>query len=376
MTSINVTTSIDMPASDSKDIIEGVVAAVMIVGATLEPFDCLHRAGNAIVGLFPRPLRNRRRDGVPEATVRDVASAMASFILAVAYWPVASVVYSPRLVRGARRLVRRLSLYDEASRRRPDSNPEDREQVFLSYHSAAHRDDAEAIARALSERGLTVWFDGERGTLPTRLLLLDRVLEDSIRSARVVVSIIPTSNESRTEVNSADDLDRVVSLFLLGVMWSGMVLSLFYDGMKGRPTDWVAHTSLQDLMFRATPPPLRKFWYRAMCGIDVDFEKHVNESWSDWESRIAALYGVPVVTVLTGREDLLDKACPAVFVADPKADDDEYQRLADLVSGAQIDLAAPLPAAKAELWEAFRKHPLLTVWRLISPPAPGLQAEI
>jgi len=363
-------------AGDTNIILRGAEAAFKIVIWTVMMPDSFREAGAATAGWGRQVFRRRGGDQEEAAWhLVGVTRAWWHFIVALAVWPFVTFRNLPAAVRGARRLSARLSFHSRARRRAAASAPAGDGAVFISYRTSEHGEQARGIARMLSAQGFEVWLDEDRGTLPTHILLLDRVLEDSVRRARVLLCLLPSTGTSTAEPDPYETGDRAMATLVHTAIWAVLVYSIFDGALKwsraedrGLRPDFMALT-----LQRTVPPSLRKGWHRVLYDLDVEFDKQPGESWYAWEGRIAGLYGVPVVTVLTGPTGSGSAAAADVRLADPEADVAGCRRLIDLISAAQPDSGAAVPAARARFWQAAREHPYRTIWRVtrFQPPPPS-----
>lgn len=157
----------------------------------------------------------------------------------------------------------------------------------------------------------------------------------------------------------------MVAALIHWAVFAGIVSNVLYEGVKGRPhKDDPLAGSYALTLRRFVPTSLRRAWYRALYDLDVELDKRPAESWQAWERRIAALHGVPVVTVLTRPAGSDDEVTADVQLTNPEEDSAGYQRLIDLVSSAEPDLTAPIPAAQVAFRQAVREHPYRTLWRI------------
>jgi hypothetical protein len=184
--------------------------------------------------------------------------------------------------------------------------------LFLSYRTAEHTDVARALHLALEQSGFRVWFDEDRGTMPSRMLYLDVFLEEAMRAADVLVLLLPgAAAERRLEERDADVQDELLaSLLRWGVFLA--VIGSYTARSDGSPPSW--HQELEALdederrerllahdvfaikaLRRSVPPPLRAMWTLAVYGVNP--LKLPEESWQAWERRIAGFHGLATVSV-------------------------------------------------------------------------------
>jgi hypothetical protein len=184
--------------------------------------------------------------------------------------------------------------------------------LFLSYRTAEHTDVARALHLALEQGGFRVWFDEDRGTMPSRMLYLDVFLEEAMRAADVLVLLLPGAAAGRRlEERDADVQDELfASLLRWGVFLA--VIGSYTARSDGSPPSW--HRELEALdedqrrerllahdvfaiktLRRSVPPPLRAMWTLAVYGVNP--LKLPEESWQAWERRIAGLHGLATVSV-------------------------------------------------------------------------------
>jgi TIR domain len=90
--------------------------------------------------------------------------------------------------------------------------------VFLSYRTAEHAEVARTLHRALEEEGFRVWFDEDRGTMPSRVLYLDVFIEEAMRAADVLVLLQPRAAMQRQVEREHSDL-RDEAWALLVRLW-------------------------------------------------------------------------------------------------------------------------------------------------------------
>jgi hypothetical protein len=211
--------------------------------------------------------------------------------------------------------------------------------LFLSYRTAEHTDVARALHLALEQSGFRVWFDEDRGTMPSRILYLDVFLEEAMRAADVLVLVLPAAAaERRLEDRDTDMQDQLFASLVR--FWAILAVVASYTARSdGSPPSW--HQELEALdedqrrerllaqsvfafktVRRSVPPPLRAMWSLAVYGVNP--LKLPEESWQAWERRIAGFHGLATVSVAVRSPPPGEQ--PDV-VLDPKAVDREAREL-------------------------------------------------
>ena len=299
-------------------------------------------------------------DGQPAEPVdrHEFASAWRGLPFATILFAAATAALPVFFVRGWLALFRLLDESDSARRafRRATGGATRRgEAVFISYRTRDSASYARELARGLEDAGLEVWRDVERGTLPTFLLYLDRVLEASVRDARVVVAVQSGAGDGAQRGSDlVENADRALASALRWLITASWIVAFFMPIflLFVPPFTWaglrvLALVQASDdpglVVFRrcacmSVPPLLRSWWYLSLAGVLV--EKHHDESWHEWELRLASLYGISVIAVTPGRN--LESVLAAVSSAE------------------RPDPTAPVAALQAELSLAIQsaaKHP-------------------
>jgi ectoine hydroxylase-related dioxygenase (phytanoyl-CoA dioxygenase family) len=310
-------------------------------------------------------------------SVRDVAVAWLSVPVALSALVLATLLMPVFLIRGLVSLAALLRERDRALElRRAAVAAASARAVFVSYRTTEHAADAQAVSQALQAAGVPAWLDAERGTLPTQLFFVDRVIEDAVRSARGVVILHAANGEGTPYAESR--LDRVDRGLATALRWTAFAPLAFYVSVMA-----VLALPLAPLLVASqahlgrvrwiVPPSVRARWYRKLCGTAV--ERRPGERWHAWEQRLARLYGLPTITVAVMHD--LDASRPEVDVVlrRPALDRDVRSELLPKLTAARPDPTAPLALAQAQIGAAraaARTHPFRTVWWVISGGYDGM----
>jgi hypothetical protein len=348
---------------DGPRVVLGAAGIVTWAGAAAQvvvaPFDAIRTTGGWL----------RRTQ-----TAGDVALAWLLVPGSILAFMVATLLVPFVIVRGAlslRVLMKQrkgaLELRHEAGRAASDH------AVFVSYRTARHGADAHAISQALQGADQHAWLDAERGTLPTHLFFVDRVLEDAVRNARAVVVLHQAGDEDGAyEETRLDQIDLALATALRWIVFAPFA---FFGAMCALLLLPVAPLLVSvEVPGRGwiVPPSVRSWWYRSLSGGDLS--RRSGERWQAWEQRLASLYGRPAVTVAV--VDDVGEARPegAVVLARATIDRDVRARLLPALAAALPDPTAPLALAQAQVRTArarARAQPMRTLWRAVGATAHG-----
>ncbi len=346
---------------DGPRIILGAVSFVGWVGAAVFLFDSIADAGRTTAAWFRR-----------ESTIGDVARAWLTVPVAVVGFLLATLLSPLLIVRGVVSLRALLKQRERALElRRAAGRGASAHAVFVSYRTVRHASDAQAVARALQEAEQPAWLDAERGTLPTHLFFVDRVLEDAVRSARAVVVLHQAGDEEGEYEETR--LDRIDLALASAVRWA-VFAPFAVIGAICAPLLWplfplIAGAEPPSLV---VPPSVRGWWYRSLSGADI--RRRSGERWQAWEQRLAALNGLPTVTVAVVDDAGEARPDADVVLARGTLGCDVRERLLPALTAAQPDPTAPLALAHAQVAAAratARAHPFRTLWRAWGGPAEG-----
>lgn len=329
----------------------------------------------SVTGLVRTPIDWVRRDGT---TLRDVGLAVLLVPLAVLGFVLATLLVPLFLIRGARSL---RALLRERRRalelRRVGREAAQQRAIFVSYRTAHHVADAQAIARVLQAADDPAWLDSEHGTLPTQLFFVDRVLEDAVRSARAVVILHDAEGDAPYEESRLDRIDRALATALRWAVFAPLAVFAGMLALLAWPLAPLLAASEPKLARKRwiVPPSLRARWYRSLCGIAV--ERRPDERWQAWEQRLAWLYGLPTVGVAVVADAPAAPAGADVILRRSAIEDDVRAVLVPRLAAAHPDPTAPLALLAAQITAAraaLRTRPYRTLWHALS--GEGLAARL
>jgi hypothetical protein len=341
---------------DGPRVVLGALAVLGWAGAGMLVFGSISDAGRTTGGWV-------RRD----RTLGDFALAWLSVPAAIVVFVVATLLLPVLIVRGALSLRVLLKQRKRALElRHVASEAAGERAVFVSYRTAAHGPDAQAISQALQAAGQSAWLDAEHGTLPTHLFFVDRVLEEAVRNARAVVVLHQAGDEDGAyEETRLDRIDLGLATALrwvlfapfaiFGAMCAVLLVPLLPLVVAAEPPRAAASV---------LPPSVRSRWYRSLSGADI--RRRGGERWQAWEQRLAWLHGLPTVTVAVVDDDGTAALDADVVLARATLGRDVRERLLPALSAAEPDPTAPLALAQAQVRTAraeAKAHPVKTLWR-------------
>lgn len=344
----HVTPHHEARAQAAREVIRAAAPTVRLTSSIVLPPLCFADACGKSAAFATRLIPRRNREST--VTLGESGEAWREFFESVLLALVVTVRDSRQVWRGQRALRRLLVERREVHKRHQDPAAE-KGEVFLSYKSGEHEAYVEALAGALERNGFGVWLDTDRGTLPTNLMFLDRILEDAIRDARAVVTF--TARRDLIPVVAAEEPQDVRYASVL--RWIVWVLTLVYVAANSYDVVDRQRVQLQFALRRTAPPELRKWWYQHLCGVGLDRRR--GERWQEWECRLAVAYGTPVIRVAIGDgESPVPTAPELVLLRRSRLQEDMETRLVDRVMATERDRCAPIPLGVARARASVRAH--------------------
>jgi hypothetical protein len=141
-------------------------------------------------------------------------------------------------------------------------------KIFISYKSREHKKHIGLIKKTLDGTGLAFWWDEENKVPNFRMMGLDGALRSGLRQADVLLFLIPQQQYKLTGWERFGDFLDLIGL-ALGTKYGENLTPVFLQ--------------------------YQFMWYQ--FAYDINIRKESDESWQEWELRMAESFGVPVVSV-------------------------------------------------------------------------------